>query len=640
VHPPVKLPRFNPATVTAVLALCCVWLITHRYEGIRHDAWLYAGQALARLDPPAFGHDLFFAYGSQDDYSLFSRPYSLFAQALGIGPAALLLLIAAHLAWAFAAFALARCWLSGAALWIGLALIYALPRDYGADKVFHYAESFLTARSVAEPLVLAALAAVLSGRRGLAWMAAMLAFLLHPIIAFPGMLFLAAFQFRPGARMLAVLALAAGSISLALPAMDAEWLAIVRRGAPYVTLDEWRWAKLVEPLAWLGILATGLTGPPRMQQGCRALMIVAGASCLLALLATVTHAELLIQAQTWRGAWLLKVTALLILVGLFAQRWQRSAADRWLLAGLGAAAVTAGTFGGPVAAGLALLNHFGWKGGQPPAVPRWLPVAGGVALLGALAPTLLELLQQVGYAAERIQLWMLAPPGVMLGNFSGLLLGPLALLLPAGVWLILRLGSRHPITALLFTLALLAGSISDRNYNDDRHSATQFSAHPPQPFEGLIPRDATVYWQNHAEFSWFLLRRANYASVLQGVGSLFSRPMAIESRRRLQRLADFGSADAQLGLVSDTPIVIKPPTKGGLSELCQDPLLDFVILDTRFEGSAPPVWEYDQHPWFLYRCADFRLRPAAEFSPLPSRSLPSRSEPPHRLRPAPATAPV
>lgn len=605
--PPMKRLRIEPATAIAVLALGCIWLLTHRYDGIRHDAWLYAAQALARLDSQAFRNDLFFVYGSQDDYSLFSLPYSLLAQSLGIGHASLLLLIAGQLGWALAAFALARCWLAGTALWIGLALLFALPRDYGADGVFHYAESFLTARSAAEPLVLAALAAMIAGRFWLAWLAALLAFACHPIIALPGLLFLAAFQLGPGARTLAVLALAAIVSSLVLPTMDAEWLGIVRQRAPFVMLDEWRWAYLLEPLAWMGILAVAATGAsPRLQPASRALVVVGAASALLAILATLTHAELLIQVQAWRGAWLIKVVALLVLVGLFAERWQRSSADRWLLAGLTAAAATATTLGGPVAVGLALLNHFGWKGGQPPAVPRWLPVAGGAALLGVLAMTLLEVLQHAWYAVERIYRWVLAPPGALLGNFTGLLLGPLVLLLPAGLWLLLRPGRRHPIAVTLLSFSLFLGALSGWNKDHDNDSATLFSAHPPQPFPGLIPRGATVYWQNHFEFSWFLLRRANYASSLQAVGLLFSRQTAMEAQRRLKRLADFGSADAQLGLISGTKIVRRPPTQSGLIELCRDPILDFVILDLRFEGTAPPVWESGQAAWFLYRCEDVR----------------------------------
>lgn len=625
----------------AILALACIWLLAHRYEGIRHDAWLYAGQALARLDPLAFRNDLFFVHGSQDDYSLFSRPYGLLAERLGIGRAALLLLVAAHLAWALAAFALARRWLTGTALWLALALVYALPRDYGPGGVFHYAESFLTARSAAEPLVLAALAASLAGQRALAWLAALLALVCHPIMALPGLLFLAAFDLRPGPRALGGFALAAVAVALTLPPMDAEWLAIVRRLAPYLLLDRWGWAELAEPLVWLGILGVAASqAAPPLQRALRALLLAAAGCALLAVLGTITHAALLIQAQPWRAVWLIKTVALLVLAGLFAERWQRSATDRWLLAGLGAAALTSPAAGGPIAVGLAMLAHRGWQAGQPPAVPRWLPAAAGLALLLVLAETLLEMLQHGYVAAERIHDWLATPAQSSPGNFSGLLLGPLALLLPAGLWLLLRLGARRPKAVAVLAAALFLGALHGWNHDEKSQPPTLFSAHPPQPFAGLVPRGATVYWQDHFEWSWFLLRRANYASTLQSLGLVFSRQKAIESLRRLERIIAFGSTDAPPEASPTGKLVGRGPTPEGLTDLCQDQVLDFVVLGTRFDGSAPPVWEDNGHPWFLYRCGDFRPRHAAESSPPLSLPPPSRSAPPHRLRSTPVAAPA
>jgi hypothetical protein len=161
------------ARITAVLGLAAIWLWTHRYFGLQHDGLFYAVQALARITPDAYAGDIFFAFGSQDDYSLFSRLYAALIRSLGLAGAALILLVAAQLAWAIAAAAVARQWLEGRAFWLGLALIFALPGHYGsqaeiAHDVLRYAETFLTARSWAEPLVLAAVAAALARRQNLA----------------------------------------------------------------------------------------------------------------------------------------------------------------------------------------------------------------------------------------------------------------------------------------------------------------------------------------------------------------------------------------------------------------------------------------------------------------------------------------
>src|SRR5262249_37722572 len=54
-------------------------------RGVRHDAILYTGQVLARLMPDRVGNDLFFVYGSQDKYSLFSALMAPLFERFGIG---------------------------------------------------------------------------------------------------------------------------------------------------------------------------------------------------------------------------------------------------------------------------------------------------------------------------------------------------------------------------------------------------------------------------------------------------------------------------------------------------------------------------------------------------------------------------
>src|SRR5262245_9578944 len=43
------------------------------YAGLVHDAQLYGLQVLNQLEPERYGDDLFLRFGSQDQYSLFSR---------------------------------------------------------------------------------------------------------------------------------------------------------------------------------------------------------------------------------------------------------------------------------------------------------------------------------------------------------------------------------------------------------------------------------------------------------------------------------------------------------------------------------------------------------------------------------------
>ncbi|MEI6070133.1 MAG: hypothetical protein WCP96_22615, partial [Methylococcaceae bacterium] len=59
-----------------MLALFTLWLLSHPYSGLYHDARLYAVQGLYHLYPHIFENDLFFQYGSQDQYSIFSLLYA------------------------------------------------------------------------------------------------------------------------------------------------------------------------------------------------------------------------------------------------------------------------------------------------------------------------------------------------------------------------------------------------------------------------------------------------------------------------------------------------------------------------------------------------------------------------------------
>lgn len=596
--------------LTAILALAAIWLLTHRYFGILHDGLFYAVQALARLDPAAYARDVFFAFGSQDNYSLFSPLYARLITALGLDRAALFGLTTAHLAWALACWALARQFLQGPALWISLGLLFAIPGHYGsqaesAHDVLRYAEGFLTARSWAEPLVLAGMAAAIAGRKALALAAIAGAAACHPIMALPGMIFLAAFHWRPGARWLLLGAAGAAIIALLMPEMDATWLAEVRHRARYVMLDAWTWGELLEPLAWTGmLLAAASRAEARLAAACRALALAGIGGYYLALLATASHAALLIQAQPWRCLWLLKLTALLALTMLFARHWRSSAADRWLLLALAAAALTAQTLGGPVALALALLAQRAWRpDGEPPELPRWLPPAGGLALALVLLESLLALAQQGFALGQRLIEWTDPASVLPRGDLAAYFQGPLALLLPLALALLLWLHARSAVTALASAAGIFVLAAGGWYRADEPQQRYLFSNSVARPFAEHIARDQTVYWQNNLPHTWFLLRQSAYASKEQGASGLFSRPAAMATAQRLARLARFEVQQAEPA----TPAA----RLAALRELCADPALDLVILARPIEAQPAPTW-FDplrNAPWQLHRCQELRSGP-------------------------------
>src|SRR6185369_11969566 len=76
-----------------------VWLTTRRYLGIIHDAQLYAAQALNFLYPARFSEDLYFRFGSQDQYTLYSHLYAPLIAGLGLSRAAMIAAVSGQALW-------------------------------------------------------------------------------------------------------------------------------------------------------------------------------------------------------------------------------------------------------------------------------------------------------------------------------------------------------------------------------------------------------------------------------------------------------------------------------------------------------------------------------------------------------------
>src|SRR5262249_51467638 len=134
------------------LAFIALWLLRHPYSGVDGDAQLYFFQAIAYGDAGNLGKDLFLAYGSQDQYTLFSPLYAVLLRWLGMGWAPILINYGTHAAFLVAAYFVARSFVSQQ--WAALSVLFLalMPTSYGAGLVFAYSEDFVTARSMAEPL--------------------------------------------------------------------------------------------------------------------------------------------------------------------------------------------------------------------------------------------------------------------------------------------------------------------------------------------------------------------------------------------------------------------------------------------------------------------------------------------------------
>ena len=133
--------------------------------------------------------------------------------------------------------------------------------------------------------------------------------------------------------------------------------------------------------------------------------------------------------------------------------------------------------------------------------------------------------------------------------------------------------------------------------------------------------------------AWYLLGRASYFALEQGAGVVFSQELAIEYMRRSKTVnavdgVDYVDIWRPAETIEQTRTryrVNKELARSDLVAACtSEPELDFLILTRRVDGAYLTVWHArtsDQrvgaapqaasqllptHPYFLYRCADFR----------------------------------
>jgi hypothetical protein len=622
--------------VPAALVLLALWLPTHPWDGLWHDSRLYAVQALHRLMPQQFAGDLFFLYGSQDAFTLFSPLYAALIAACGLDTAAMLVQGVGSMLWVGAAAFLLAAFLRGLPFWVGLALLVALPADYGPMiTMFNIGEAFPTPRLLAEGLGMLAMGCAVRRRWAWALPALALGALLHPLmtagVALFGVLYLA-----EGRRRLVIAALllasgigAAGGaawLGIApfdglLRTMDAEWYAHVVAMTPAVAWDGWRlaeWGSRTALAFSLVLAAARLLPAPRARFfGCVA---VAGALGLLAswVGTGLVHNQLLMQAQPWRVLWLVQLASAMALACLWPRYWRQGRLMRALLLAFCVAILTRNTIGGLL--GMLAAALLCWQGQR--AQPRQLTrreyglallvlagLAGALPLELGAGPAWSGIFGNDFPLASRDTLWLF----ILLKRGAAALLGVGLLVL---VWRVGGSGRRGALAAAsALALAVLAGGAALALAQARASAALRLPAPAQaavrQAFLPLIAPGAVVYWQNDVSASWFLLQRANYASNTQMAGMVFNRGTAVEGRRRLARLERLGVADSvRLRSRVETSRVVEqlpPPSRAGLAHACADPALDFVVLRHKLGGEVALVSSAG-HLVYLHACA--RLRAA------------------------------
>lgn len=619
------------ANATLLFYAIAAWLLVHSYRGVEHDAALYAGQAIAWLHPEAFRHDLFFAFGSQDDFTLFTPLFAGLLRWLPLGDAALLLVVLAHVVWVGAAVVLVHRLFrnDGLATWLGIVLVLGGFPAWGPQTVLAYGEGYITARVWAEAFALIAVSCSLSGQRLAALLTCALSLALHPIIALPAVGFVAFHGFRPrqllSAGALALITVGIGlamgqlSFSRLFGVMDPDWYEIVFNRAPYILVTTWSTRDINHVLALFAVLITAaLSADERLKRVWIALLATGAIGMGLALVAAGTHHALLMQMQTWRVLWLLRIFAALAAIWLVFAFWPRGQAHRLILMGLAFGWLVKDYWGGALALSmpLVLLFRSRWEGHSVPrsiVITAWLAVIAAVlnTLVAEVQQTLVFLYQNIaGLPPSRL-------PAAQIQTVSRQLGGVIFPLLLWPVWRLAHGGKtlRPAIFVAAWAMAFLAAGLWNQRSPAER-DITSSLAREAEPLVDFFPGNALVYWENNHRIPWFVLHRGNYASGPQTAGLLFSRQTALEARQRIGRLALLGMRDAGISWTGKgAPGVMRETTFAGLLHACHDPVLDFVVLSTSFPEGRPRVFPQNEH--YAYHVYDCRMLRQAFLDPIP-----------------------
>jgi hypothetical protein len=531
----------------ALLAAFCVFALSRAYQGVRHDGRLYVADALAKLDPGGIGRDLMFVHDGQFGFSLYTPLLSRLIAAIGLSSASLAVVALTLCLW-FAALVLLVGKLAAdrppAVRWAVLVFAVALPAYYGPLNVISFGEPFTVPRGLAEATGMAGMAAYLGNRKIVAFGLYALAMAFHPIMGLCGLaaVYLAlcledrrwiALGVAGGAVVVLAAVLKLPVADRLLVVMDPEWRGLVEARSPILFTAHWplqTWTRLAVQLATLAVGATLLSGRSRLLAlGALAAGVIGVA--VVAVLGDGLSLLLVLQVQTWR---MLEPMALLAVATLALAVIDLPKRGPWGMITL-AALVCGWLFidrdligfaaAGVALAATALNGRTAWS--RPDLISKaalaligvvlavYL-IARGVALAGALAGL------PPAWPFSLGLVWNSGIPGVVIA-------------LIIGVWIAKGWTPPRPALVLTATFVLVALAVG---LWDDRSAYVKFRDQGPDPsLRALMAsRPGEVLWLAGDMEPWVLAGRPSWASKMQGAGVVFSRPLAVSLKARVDRL--------------------------------------------------------------------------------------------------------
>ena len=618
-----ELVRVLPA-VALFCALVCIWIVQNPSYGLVHDSQIYLIQALARLHPDPYAQDIFLRYGSQDSYTVFSP---LFAAAIGVfgaETAAAILTVLAHVAFYGAAALLARVFMPARFVWLGLALVCALPGFYDGGNKFALAEDFVTPRLFAEVFVIAGLTAFLKRRFWLAGALTLAGMLVHPLMTMGGVVVALCTSTTPP-RVRAWVLIAGAVLSVAVLSwmglhgkqlrFDGEWIGMMW-GLYYLWITQWTtitWAPLTVALTTLTI---GMLVFERSQARSlfRAVLIAAVAGIVVTFVGSdLLQFVLVLQVQPWRWLWVSTLIVTLSAPFIVYQVWSRGALGRAAALLLGAAWLWSTEKYAIGVAVLALLATVAATRNTKQLSDR----TQRIIVFGAASMLVLALLYHIATArmfANSIPDWSLVPwvlRDIRGASRSGFLPYAVFLLIFISVY---RFKSWRPQLIITAACAVMLAAMAPASVNEWN---TRWYEPEHEAFSGwraLIPQGAEVLWFDQPTSVWLLLERQSYLSGVQQASAVFSRPAAMAMKKRAGMIRPFLRSEPGAAWIEgknktepDDVIAARAKEPIPLGPFCAGaPDLHYIVTNKNMVAeplaTLPPTVAKRYREFKLYRC--------------------------------------
>jgi hypothetical protein len=600
-------------------------MVAHPYRGIIHDARFYMVQALNVATEGVFNSDLFFAYGSQDSFTVFTPFYRLLVEGAGPGLAHAIASAVGQALWFGALVALMTCLFANRGERFAAALaVVLLDRNYGASGVFTYAEGFVTPRLFAEAFVLGAGALILRRRFVAASATLTLVCAIHPLIGVTGLAIIGVFVLLrhpwawalAGLSVVAIVLLAFSGVEpfgRILRQFDPAWAAIVERRSSYAFLGHWSWIDWLRTCGAISALSAFCAVATNRERRLALSVIIVGVGGILAAYVGGDLAQnvLVVNVQPWRALWLVAVGANTS-IALLIFRLPTSYVSRQLFL---------------VGGALSALTDFLWAPGF--VVPAVLLL--GTAVLAAERRAGRPLPPRLATCVR-----ICAAVGVALfGSFVVQQLQS-SEAMPALERLALTVGALIALPVLGWAPAMLAVLVIGvvlalQLWSLDHRSAWQKFVETPgvPPTLADLKLGSNTYWEAGVELMWIKLRRPSYYSCAQGTGVMFYRDTAMEYDRRglvIRRLntEDFSENEREMCMIKPDPKQDGPKTRASLVDVCRLlPELDTLVIGRKVptvswrQWRAPAPRNVRQNffsmrsisTFYAYDCAELRAAP-------------------------------